>query len=275
MPHATLISYRWLFYFQWGGLALASATLLMLLGALLMGVLPTLAGYESFVVRSGSMSPYLGIGDLTVVSSARTDQLTVGDVVTYRTPHRPDMVITHRLVGILNDDEGRLVFHTKGDANSTVDQVAIDPSAVLGRVVYAVPFIGYVVDFAGRPEGKLCLIALPLALLGVDKWLTMRRHAPPAGRPAGWMSSDTGSLVSYGRIALSSGQTALAIAMFDRAIQADPTTAEAWLLKAACLGTAYERLNCLRSGLVANPRSDELARALAVAESTSGYLAHF
>ncbi len=168
-----------------GGLQVASAlALLIIIAVLLAGTVPSLFGYESFVVYSGSMEPAIGVGDLAVVAPVRPDQLMVGDVITYRTPQRPDVVVTHRLVGIAVDDQGRFSFQTKGDANDAVDQVLVEQGAVLGRVAYSIPKLGYLVEFSRRAEGKVLLIGIPGLLLALDYLIGARRRRAADVTPA-------------------------------------------------------------------------------------------
>ncbi len=234
----------------------------MLILALLAGTLPSLFGGESFVVLSGSMEPTIAVGDLTVVVPVKPEDFQVGDVITYRTTQAPDVVVTHRLIGKTEDESGRLMFETKGDANEVSDQVAIAPGAVLGRVAYSIPKVGYLVDFARRPEGKILLIGIPGLLLAVDYLLGMRRRRQGQVRPA---HSEAGELVARGRVAMNNGGTNAAIDLFDRAIAADPHLDEAWLLKASCLPKGAERLACLRAALTVNPDSTKLKKALEIA----------
>lgn len=249
-----------------GGLQVAAAiSLLVLIGLVLAGTVPSLFGYESLVVYSGSMEPALGVGDLAVIAPARPDELKEGDVITYRPSHNPNLLVTHRLVGIGLDDQGRFLFQTKGDANNIVDQVAVRPQSVIGRVAYSIPKLGYLVDFAKRPEGRVALIAIPGLLLAMDYLLAARRRARGEIRPA---RSEAEELLARGRIALNNGATHAALALFDQAIASDPRLEEAWLLKAECLEGA-ERLACLRAGLTVNPRSSTLQRALDTLEAAS------
>ncbi|MBI4492968.1 MAG: signal peptidase I [Chloroflexi bacterium] len=237
----------------------AALALLFLIAALLAGTLPSVFGYEAYVVYSGSMEPSIGVGDLAVVAPARTDQLMVGDIITYRTAQRPDIVVTHRLVGIALDEQGRTSFQTKGDANTTADQVTVDQGAVLGRVAYNIPRLGYLVEFSKRAEGKVLLIGIPGLLLALDYLLGARtRRKVEVRTPRG----EVGELLARGRVALQNGGTGAALGLFDRAIAADPHLDEAWLLKAECLADAQERLACLRAGLTVNPSSTRLREAV-------------
>lgn len=244
---------------------MAAVSLLFLIGLVLAGTAPTLLGFESFVVYSGSMEPALGVGDLAVVAPTKADEFRVGDIITYRPAQQPTLLVTHRLVGIGLGDQGRFAFQTKGDANNVVDQVMVAPEAVVGRVAYRIQKLGYLVDFAKRPEGRLSLIGIPGLLLGVDYLLSLRRRASGGAKAA---KTEAAELVARGRIALNNSALHAAVTLFDQAIASDPRLEEAWLLKAECLDEP-DRSACLQAALTVNPNSSRLRRVLEQATATS------
>jgi signal peptidase I len=236
---------------------LAAVSLLILILALLVGVLPSILGYESYVVYGGSMEPAIGTGDLAVVGPVRPEQFRIGDVITYRTPDRPEVIVTHRLVGMEPGENGQLSFQTKGDANDTVDKVLVQQRAVLGRVAYTIPRIGYLVDFARRVEGKILLIVIPGVLLALDYLLELRRrNRDDQGVPLAV------SLATQARVALRNGDLPAVQELADRAIAIHPRLDEAWLLKAQCFQSESERRACLQAALTVNPKSARLRDAL-------------
>lgn len=240
------------------GIQLAAAGCLTVLIALVLaGTAPSLLGYESFVVYSGSMEPRLGVGDLAVVAMVKSADMKEGDVITYRPAEQPSLLVTHRLVRISLDDRGRLQFTTKGDANNFEDQVVVRPEAVLGRVAYSLPKLGYLVDFSQRPTGKVLLVGIPGLLLGLDYLLAAQRRRS-AVQPA---KSQSEELLNRARIALNNGAGQAALTLCDQAIAADPRLVDAWLFKADCL-EPDEGLACLRAGLTVNPRSIALQHAI-------------
>jgi signal peptidase I len=172
--------------------AAAVAALLLLVGALLVGAAPALFGYESLVVFSGSMRPAIEVGDLLVVGPVAPERVMVGDVMSYRTAERPDVVVTHRVVGISVDPKGRLSLQTKGDANDSVDTVLVDQGSLVGRVLYSIPRLGYVVEFTKRPVGRIAWVGVPGLLLALDYVMGLRRQAG-GSRPAPHAAPDTGA----------------------------------------------------------------------------------
>ena len=127
---------------------------------------PVLLGMRSFAVLSGSMEPVLATGDIVVDEPIGPRQVRVGDVVTFSDPERPGRRITHRVRSV-RFAGARARFVTKGDANDSVERWDMDANGRLGRVVYRVPAVGYVLACLGDPRAKFALIVLPAALLAL------------------------------------------------------------------------------------------------------------
>lgn len=151
----------------------------MLMGAvvgltLLMGValLPGLFGFYPLVVLSGSMEPTLNTGDLAVIHRVESHQLQLGDVVSYATPSGS---ITHRIIGMDITPQGYF-FLMRGDANLTTDPRAIPADRVVGKVLYRIPRMGYLVSFVDSGAGRVLFIGLPLVAM-VAIWLGGRFKA--------------------------------------------------------------------------------------------------
>ena len=99
---------------------------------------PRLFGAHPVVITGGSMQPSIRRGDVVIVRSAAATALRPGVVITFADPNRPGSLVTHRVHDVRVD--GRLV--TKGDANRDVDVPTVPLSAVQGRAVRRVPYIG-------------------------------------------------------------------------------------------------------------------------------------
>ena len=69
------------------------------------------------------------------------------------------MAVTHRIVSITDSE-----VITRGDANNTEDS-PITPQQLKGKVVLAIPFVGYAINAIKTPIGTLCVIALAIFLL--------------------------------------------------------------------------------------------------------------
>lgn len=135
-------------------------------------VAPGLIGAdESYVVLSDSMEPAFTSGDVVIVDAVPTEQIDVGDVITYDSPGAgTDDRISHRVVAIDRSDE-QTTFRTKGDQNEKRDQYVVDETDVIGRIWFVIPFVGYFVRFAGTDLGIIMLVVVPgVALVVTELW---------------------------------------------------------------------------------------------------------
>jgi signal peptidase I len=128
--------------------------------------LPTVFGYHSFAVMSGSMEPTIHTGDLVVDKRISPLQARVGDIVTFPDPADHTRLITHR-VRAIEVRADRVYFHTKGDANNTVQRWSVPANGTIGRVVVRLYRLGYVLWFLSRPFGRILLIVIPVLALGI------------------------------------------------------------------------------------------------------------
>jgi signal peptidase len=139
------------------------------LGLALAVLAPALAGYRSFTVLSGSMEPALRVGDVVMDEPVAARDVRPGDIVTFPDPQEGGRLITHRVEAVRVTGATADVT-TKGDANNAVEEWSIPAASLVGRVVYRLPMLGYVLVGARSPLGRLALVVLPalgLGLMGV------------------------------------------------------------------------------------------------------------
>ncbi len=143
-------------------------------------ILPTLLGTSTALtaVTSNSMKPTLEQGDLAVIAGYNGfEEIGENDIIVYSFENWG--FIVHRVVKINPDEK---TVRTRGDANSQVDQWEVNYRDIRGRVVFKIPYIGYVVmtgksmlsdlEDLGMPSpvigGTLTGIAVILFLSGMD-----------------------------------------------------------------------------------------------------------
>ncbi|MGM0652960.1 MAG: signal peptidase I [Bacillota bacterium] len=129
----------------------------------LAGGVPEIAGYQMYIVLSGSMSPEFDTGSLAFVQDVDPDELAVGDIITYRTQAESDSLTTHRIVEVIKN--GNTQFVTRGDANNVNDPNPVLDENIVGRVTGSIPYIGYVLDFVQTRQGLILLIFVPGVLI--------------------------------------------------------------------------------------------------------------
>jgi signal peptidase len=95
-------------------------------------------------IPTGSMRPALDPGALVLVqSTSAPNQIQLGDIVEYKALSVNEDVV-HRVIGIQQGSEG-VLFITKGDNNTSPDPAPVPYANVIGKVVFAVPFLGFFV----------------------------------------------------------------------------------------------------------------------------------
>lgn len=148
----------------------------LLFGTLAAAVVPQLAGFHSFTVRSGSMTPAIETGDVEVTRSISPLSARVGDIVTFVDPEGTGKLFSHRVqsVRVLGDE---VAFVTRGDANTATEHWRVPASGSVGRVVYRIPKVGYALARVDSAPARLALIAIPALLL---LWAALVRIWRPA-----------------------------------------------------------------------------------------------
>jgi signal peptidase len=148
-------------------------------------IVPQVVGAEhSYVVLSSSMSPEIHAGDAVIVNAISATAVNEGDIITFRRSETAEIrqgqagenLVTHRVVDVVQSENG-LKFETKGDANEEADRKLVPADALVGRVMFTIPYIGHVIAFAGTQMGFLALVALPLGLLVAGELYDLTRAA--------------------------------------------------------------------------------------------------
>ena len=128
------------------------------------GTTPTLFGYQLYIVQSGSMEPVLNVGGVVIVKTVDPGTIKTGDIITFHGDVKSQSEIaTHRVVAIKEGVQES--FQTKGDANKITDPVAVTADRVIGKVVYHIPYAGFVLQYTKSHPQLPYLIMLPAFLL--------------------------------------------------------------------------------------------------------------
>jgi signal peptidase len=128
--------------------------------------IPTFRGYKALSVISGSMEPTIHTGDVIIIRPvARAEEIARGDILTFRSKEKADMLITHRVDGVIMVNGAPKAFVTKGDNNESQDLATVAFEQVIGRYQFRLPYFGYVASFIRKPVGVVLLVILPGLLL--------------------------------------------------------------------------------------------------------------
>ncbi|SNT01589.1 signal peptidase I [Rhodococcoides kyotonense] len=148
---------------------------------LLGGIAAIAFGITPLVFTSGSMEPSIPTGSVAMSRTVPATDVHVGDVVSV---HSADgSRITHRVDEIGTVTGNSVVLNLKGDANAAVDSeqyVVVDAD----RVLFSVPYLGYVVAWLSTPFAWITGGVLASVLLWVAFAPDVRRLSQPSGRHA-------------------------------------------------------------------------------------------
>ena len=111
------------------------------------GRIPNIFGYHFFRVVSSSMEPVIVDGDCIISKDTDIDDIEIGDIITFYSedPAIYNYLNTHRVVGIINNNDGTKEFVTKGDSNPGEDVYTAKSSKIIG-VYQGDIFIGRVLS---------------------------------------------------------------------------------------------------------------------------------
>lgn len=128
--------------------------------------LPFLQNYQMFTVLSGSMEPTLNVGGVIIVEKVDPMTLQEGDIITFisNDTSLSGQVVSHRIIQVVDNNNGRM-FITKGDANEDRDDAAAVPANVIGRVIFHIPYLGYLLNFMKTRNGFFVLLLLPCMII--------------------------------------------------------------------------------------------------------------
>lgn len=137
------------------------------IGVLLLATMfPIEGNIQVKIVKSGSMEPTISTGSIVIIKPETS--YAVGDIVTFGEDTKEKIPTTHRIIG----DEivaGKVVYTTQGDANDDPDPNKLPAGDVIGKVVVAVPYAGFVIDFARQPLGFVFLVVIPAGAIILDE----------------------------------------------------------------------------------------------------------
>jgi len=137
--------------------------------------------FRFLTVESGSMEPSIKFGSVILVWGKNknlvspTDfypQFQKGEIITFLSGKE---TFTHRIVEI-EENGGKIFYKTKGDANPGADVEKIPQEKVLGKVIFSLPYLGFLVSFAKSQMGFITLIIVPATIIIYSEILNIKKE---------------------------------------------------------------------------------------------------
>lgn len=132
--------------------------------------LPGILGLQIETVTSGSMMPSIPTGAVVYVKATSFEQILPGTVITFYLDEHLTKV-THRVVSVNKTSRS---VQTKGDANDETDAGDVLYENILGRVVFSLPYLGYIALLLSSVKGKILLLGAAFLIYGAEWGLNFR-----------------------------------------------------------------------------------------------------
>lgn len=105
-------------------------------------------GYSPLYIKTQSMQSVMPAGSFVLIKESDTHRYTVGDDITFFDEHKDGMIVTHRIVDVLDDYEAQgRAYVTQGVDNPNQDTYPVFESNVMGKVIWVVPGLGIFLSF--------------------------------------------------------------------------------------------------------------------------------
>ena len=132
-------------------------TLIICIGSLF--IILYIFGIVPYVVLSGSMEPTIGTGSVCFINkNANIENIKEKDIIAFKL--RDGTLVTHRAIKV--DNSGII---TKGDNNKAADSNVVNKENFVGKNLFWIPKVGYVVKAFQTTKGKIIAVAIIVLLL--------------------------------------------------------------------------------------------------------------
>lgn len=132
----------------------------------------SVAGFSLFRVVTGSMEPEIPVGSLIISKEVDIEQIEAGDIVNFKSKESGmlGLVITHRVIQVHEDSNGRILLETKGDANRYADGFFVEEANLIGKTVSYTKrgnLIAGILSLLTNKVGFLACIVVPCLMIGI------------------------------------------------------------------------------------------------------------
>ncbi len=136
-----------------------SLEIIVLIAIVILNVFLWFINMEHYVVLSGSMEPEIHVGAMVYVDkNISIEEIETGDIIAFQTN---SALVTHRVV---EKDDKTKTFMTKGDANEVNDFAPVDYDMYVGKTVFSIPYLGYLMSYINTTRGKIIIVTIVLAM---------------------------------------------------------------------------------------------------------------
>ena len=131
-------------------------TLIIIIGGIFL--ILYVCGFVPYVVLSGSMEPTIETGSLCFINkNIKYKSIKEKDIIAFK--HKNGTLVTHRAVKVTKSG-----ITTKGDSNKNTDGNLVKKENFVGKNVFWIPKVGYIVKKFQSTKGVIILITCVVLL---------------------------------------------------------------------------------------------------------------
>ena len=131
-------------------------TLIIIIGGIFL--ILYICGIVPYVVLSGSMEPTIETGSLCFINKhAKYKNIKEKDIIAFK--HEDGTLVTHRAVKVTKSG-----IKTKGDNNKKADSNIVKKESFVGKNIFWIPKVGYIVKNFQTTKGVIILITFVVLL---------------------------------------------------------------------------------------------------------------
>lgn len=136
---------------------------------------PSILGYSPLIVLSGSMENEIKTGDLIIVEKVNMEELKENDIIAFFSNEDRQAVITHRIINIIKNEDGKYEFITKGDKNEKEDSDKVKENLIVGKYNNTrFQGLGNVAIFLQTPTGIIISLGIPVGVIILLQYIQNR-----------------------------------------------------------------------------------------------------
>lgn len=129
-------------------------------------LIPFLLKQKSYVVLSGSMEPIIKTGSIVYINTkVKPNDIKTNDIIGFKIAKG---YATHRVTKVNKNN----TFTTKGDANKEEDITPVSYNNYIGKVIFHIPYLGFLLSFMKSKPGIIVLsiiIVLNIVIIILEK----------------------------------------------------------------------------------------------------------
>ncbi len=119
-----------------------------------------------YTIISPSMEPNINVYDVVITKKTNANDIKEGDVITFISSSTlgEGLTITHRVKSVIKTDKD-VKFRTQGDNNPIPDSALVTSENLLGKVIFKIPFLGYIQFMLQSKSGWLFALLIPAIII--------------------------------------------------------------------------------------------------------------